>query len=66
MDWGEPPAYRVFFFDDEGRIKTSKALKCTTDDEATVEARRVLDGRTLKLYDGCRLVMEISKEAQSS
>jgi len=61
----EGPSYRVFFMDDQGRIKKSKALKtCTSDQEATLEAERLVDGRRLELYDGCRLVLSIpGKEA---
>jgi hypothetical protein len=55
----EPASYQLFFLDDQGRIKKSKALDCGNDDDAIAEARRRADGRTLELFDGCRLVLRI-------
>jgi hypothetical protein len=55
----EPASYRLVFLDEQGRIKKSKALDCASDEDAIVEARRRADGRTLEIYDGCRLVLRI-------
>lgn len=57
----EPSSYRLFFLDDEGRIKKSKALDCTSDEGAIAEAQRRADGRTLEVFDGCRLVLRIER-----
>jgi hypothetical protein len=56
----EPASYRIFLLDSEGRIKKSKALRCSDDETAIAEARRLADGRMLELYDGCRLVLRIA------
>lgn len=55
----EPASYRLFFLDDQGRIKKSKELDCADDEAAIAEARRLADGRTLELFDGCRLVLRL-------
>jgi hypothetical protein len=55
----EEPAFRVFFLDEQGRIKKSKALKTMVESDAVVEAQNLADGRKLELYDGCRLVLTI-------
>jgi hypothetical protein len=54
----------VFVLDEQGRIKKSKALGSANDADAIAAARELGDGRTLELYDGCRLVLRI--EAPSS
>lgn len=60
----ESASYRLFFLDDQGRIKKSRALACADDDAAIAEARGLGDGRTLELYDGCRLVLRILRADQ--
>lgn len=55
----EPASYRLFVLDEQGKIKKSKALDCASDEDAIEEANRRADGRTLELYDGCRLVLRI-------
>jgi hypothetical protein len=55
----EPASYKVFFLDDEGRIKKTKALRCADDAAAIAEAQRLADGRTLEVFDGCRLVVRL-------
>ena len=60
----EPAAYRLFFLDEQGRISKSKKLEsCQNDEDAVTQARCWADGRTLELYDGCRLVLRL-EEAQ--
>jgi hypothetical protein len=55
----EEPSYRVFFLDEQGRIKKSKALKTIIEADAIDAAQTMADGRKLELYDGCRLVLTI-------
>jgi hypothetical protein len=55
----EPASYRIFFLDDQGKIKKSKSLSCRDDHAAIAEARRLAAGRVVELYDGCRLVVRI-------
>lgn len=61
----EPSDYRVFFLDGEGRIKKSRALACATDEEAIAQAHGLADGRTLELFDGCRLVLRLAATGES-
>lgn len=51
--------FRIFFLDENGKIKKSKALKTIVEAEAIAEARKMADGRKIELYDGCRLVLTI-------
>jgi hypothetical protein len=60
----EPSSYRLFFLDGQGRIKKSRSLACANDEEAIKQAHGLADGRTLELYDGCRLVLKLSPEEQ--
>ncbi len=60
------PEYKVFFLDEQGKIKKSKDLKAvSTDEEAIAKARELLDGRTLELFEGCRLVQAFPSHEQS-
>ncbi|WP_020173872.1 hypothetical protein [Methyloferula stellata] len=55
------PEYKVFFLDDQGKIKKSKELKAiASDEEAISMARTLLDGRRLDLFEGCRFVRAFS------
>jgi len=55
------PEYKVFFLDDQGKIKKVKDLKeVATDEEAISQARALLDGRRLELFEGCRFVRGFS------
>jgi hypothetical protein len=55
------PEYKVFFLDEQGKIKKSKALKAiASDEEAISMARTLLDGRRLDLFEGCRFVCAFS------
>jgi hypothetical protein len=55
------PEYKVFFIDEQGKIKKAKDLRAiASDEEAISEARRLLDGRRLDLFDGCRFVVGFS------
>lgn len=58
----EPASYRLFFLDEGGRIEKSRALDCGNDEDAIAEAQRQAGGRSLELYDGCRLVLRITPD----
>jgi hypothetical protein len=55
-------AYRVFFLDEQGKIKKSKELKCMNDEEGISQARKLMDGRRLELFDQCRLVIAFPRQ----
>jgi hypothetical protein len=55
------PEYKVFFLDEQGKIKKAKDLKTMTSDEDAISmARSLLDGRRLELFEGCRFVLGFS------
>ena len=55
------PEYKVFFLDEQGKIKKAKELKAiANDEEAIAKARTLLDGRRLELFEGCRFVLGFS------
>jgi hypothetical protein len=55
------PEYKVFFLDEQGKIKKAKELKAiASDEEAISMARTLLDGRRLDLFEGCRFVRGFS------
>jgi len=57
------PDYKVFFLNEEGKIKDRKALKTiTTDEDAIAAAKAMKDGRRYWIYDGCRLVVDVPGE----
>ncbi len=59
----DAPEYKVFFLDDQGKIKKVKDLKALTTDEAAIsQARALLDGRRLELFEGCRFVLGFSSK----
>lgn len=60
----EPPDYRLFYLDGDGKIKGSKPLADCADDEAAIaKALSLAEERRLELYDGCRLVIAIPPKA---
>jgi hypothetical protein len=55
------PEYKVFFLNEQGKIKKAKDLKVIANDaEAISMARTLLDGRRLDLFEGCRFVLGFS------
>lgn len=57
----DAPEYKVFFLDDQGKIKKAKDLKAiASDEDAISQARTLLDGRRLELFEGCRFVLAFS------
>jgi len=63
----DAPEYKVFFLDDQGKIKKSKDLKAVaTDKDAVSAARLLLDGRRLELFEGCRFVRAFSVNGAAS
>jgi hypothetical protein len=57
----DAPEYKIFFLDDQGKIKKVKDLKAiATDEDAISQARALVDGRRLELFDSCRFVLGFS------
>jgi len=56
----EGPDYKIFFLNEEGKIKDRKALKgAASDEDAIAAAKDMKDGRRYWIYDGCRLVVDV-------
>ena len=50
------PGYRLYFFDDKGRLSQAIALGCTTDDDARSASLDRADGRSMELWMERRVV----------
>jgi hypothetical protein len=47
--------YRLYFLDDNGRIRDAAEFECDSDAEA------LCDGRAMELWSGTRVVQKIAK-----
>jgi hypothetical protein len=53
--------YRVYMIGSDRHIKDVETVTCTTDQEACVEAERMLElYKTAEVWDGSRLVARVS------
>ncbi|MGZ3272590.1 MAG: hypothetical protein ACXU8Z_02405 [Caulobacteraceae bacterium] len=50
------PGYRLYFFDDNGRLSQTIALGCTTQDDAMSASLDRADGRSMELWHERRVV----------
>jgi len=53
--------YRLYFLDDNGRIRDAAEFECNGDDEARAQAERRADGRDMELWSGARVVCKIAR-----
>jgi hypothetical protein len=53
--------YRLYFLDDNGRIRDAAEFECDSDDEALAQADARCDGRAMELWSGVRVVRRIAK-----
>jgi hypothetical protein len=61
QDWRDTPSsdepfYRVFRLDKFGHVERAEVIQAADDDEAKTEARKLVDGKTLELWDRNRRV----------
>lgn len=56
--------YRLYFLDDNGRIRDAAEFECGGDDEALARAETHQDGRAMELWSGARIVRKIAKPVQ--
>lgn len=57
---GTPPsAYRVLLLNNAGRVLRTKSLAGCTEAEALERARAFMDGRSVELWDGGRLIQRL-------
>jgi hypothetical protein len=54
--------YRIYFLDDNGRIRDAAEFECEADDEALLIAHARHDGRAMELWSGARIVRKIPKQ----
>ena len=63
----EQSAYRAYLIGADGRIETASPLEAATDDEAMEQARQLVDGHDIELWDRGRLVVRLpSNHARST
>jgi len=55
--------YRLYFLDDNGRIRDAAEFECDGDAEALSQAEARGDGRAMELWSGARVVAKIAKPA---
>jgi hypothetical protein len=53
--------YRLYFLDDNGRIRDAAEFECDGDEEALSQADARCDGRAMELWSGTRVVKKIAK-----
>lgn len=53
--------YRLYFLDDNGRIRDAAEFECADDAEALTQAQSRADGRDMELWSGARVVRKIAK-----
>ena len=56
--------YRLYFLDDNGRIRDAAEFECDGDDTALAQAETHHDGRAMELWSGARMVQKIAKRPQ--
>lgn len=53
-------AYRLYQIGPEGRIDTpAEIIECDSDAEVIVQAKAMIDGHKIEIWDGPRVVMRI-------
>jgi hypothetical protein len=53
--------YRLYFLDDNGRIRDAAEFECDGDAEALAQAESRADGRDMELWSGARVVRKIDR-----
>lgn len=53
--------YRLYFLDDNGRIRDAAEFECAADEHALAEAEQRHDGRAMELWSGARMVSRIPR-----
>lgn len=56
---GAPKSYRVRLLDVAGRVLRTKTITAADEAEALHRARTFMDGRSVELWDGDRLVLRL-------
>lgn len=56
------PEFRVFRFDQNGRIRESEALVCATEQDAVEAARAFAKETEVELWQGTRFIGRVSGE----
>jgi hypothetical protein len=52
------PTYRVFFLDTNNHISLpAETVEADDDQEATIKARKFIDGKDIELWEGARFIV---------
>lgn len=56
-------AYRIYVFEEGDHIKqVPRILECRDDAEAIQQARQLLDGKPMEVWEGARIVVRLSPD----
>lgn len=53
-------AYRAYVIGSDGRIETSTSIEASADDDAIEQARLLVDGQTIELWDRGRRIISFA------
>jgi hypothetical protein len=56
------PEYRIYFVGHDGRFAGVKELECVGDAEAIEEAKQLIDGRDIELWQRARFIQRFPKK----
>jgi hypothetical protein len=58
------PEYRAYIVDADGHFQGFEPLVCADDSEAIENAKSLVDGCDIELWNGPRLVIRLSRKAE--
>ena len=56
---GAASAYRAYLIGDAGRVETATPIDATTDQDAIEQAKQLVDGHLVELWDRTRVVVRL-------
>jgi hypothetical protein len=55
-------AYRIYVVGPDGHFVNFKPLVCASDDQALAEAKQLVDGYDIELWNGGRFIVRLERE----
>ena len=62
----EPPAYRAMILDQVGNVLSNASLPARDDEVAKAQARTLVDGHAVELWDGLRFIEHFDPDPSAS